>query len=145
MRKAKFILTLTLLIVISMSTLVYAKSKNESKNLRGTTYLEKLDGDETILVAVGETSRAYTTITNVSANRRYLQVYTRIYKHGEGWQSYEEKTGMVNSGLQLASIAIYRNMNSDIYEYAHSGKCSVSQYYSSVIDDFMFVADQYYD
>lgn len=145
MRKAKLILTLTLLIVVSMSTLVYAKSVNERKNVRGTTYSERLDGTESIFVAVGESSRAYSTITNVSDYQRYLQVYTRVYKHGEGWQSYEEKTGMVNSGLQLASIAIYRNMNSDIYEYAHSGKCSVSQYYSSAIDDFMFVGDQYYD
>lgn len=145
MRKAKLVLTLTLLIVVSMSTLVYARSVNERGNLRGTTYSKRFDGNQSVFFAVGQVSEAYSTIVNSSTYDRYLQVYTRAYIHGEGWQPYEERTGIIQSGRTLESVGIVRDMNSDIHEYAHSGKCSISPYYSSTIDDYMFVGDQYYD
>lgn len=145
MRVSKIILTMTLILLMTVSTITHAQVFDETQDLRGVDYDVDLHGSNTVFCGVGYNGEAYTTLTNTYTSPLYLSVNVREFVYDEGYGPLNSKSANINPGLQLESNHITRYTNSYVRHYYHSGTASVSSHYPSQVDDYTFIANQYYN
>lgn len=145
MRVSKIVLTITLILLVTVSTVTHAQVFDETKDLRGQDYSEDIYGSGTVFCAVGDSNVAYTTLTNTSESTLCLSVDTREYVYDEGYGDMHYKYAYMASGLQIVSDSVTRYKDSYIRHYYHSGTACVNQNYPSQVDDYTFIANQYYN
>lgn len=145
MKKNKVIFACVLMLMLSISSTVFATTINLSENQRGVDYSKYYSGSQSNFQAVGSSTQAYTTLTNKSSASKYLEAGVWEYTHSTGWTQMKSQSGYFDAGLQAVTEKITRSYTSDIVEYYHFGYCKASPQYSYYYDSFQYTADQYYD
>ncbi len=144
MRKMKGILVLSLVMLMALSSVAYATVVSDKENVRNIEYSEDYIGSKTLFCAVGNVNEVYTTLTNRSDTTYYMTAGVNEYVYDTGWVYRKSNCSNVEPGLQVVSDRRERDIDSYIRYYQHTATCSRSQYYSSVVDDYSFVANQYH-
>lgn len=139
--KVLFITTLSLLIMVSGTAL--ALTVDNETEVRTGDYVFRHHGDKTYTALVGNSSTAYTAMTNETADTFYMTNSTYEYILNIGWGEYDVSEAYIDPGLQLVTTI---SRDTSMYGfYQHTAKCYADPHSGQIYDDIFFKAHQPYN
>ena len=149
MKKSNFFKSLAcgLMMTMVVGTSVFAGTATETKRVRNSNYNQPFKGALGNYAAAGDDVYAITSVQNTTTSTCYYSLTVCYYSYGmQKFVDTKNIAPVLHPG-DVSSIKTSRQRTSYIKDYYHYAKGSVSSSFSTgtMLDNYTFIAEQYYE
>lgn len=149
MKKSNFFKSLAcgLMMTMVVGTSVFAGTATETKRVRSSNYNQPFKGALGNYAASGDDAYAITSVQNTTASTYYYSLTVCYYDYGMKKFAGTKNVAPVLRPGDVCSVKISRSRNTYIKDYYHYAKGCLSSSFSSAttLDNYTFIAEQYYE